>query len=111
MTTIMIGLDLAKNVFQVHGVDAAGEVTQRRQLRRRQVEPFFAKLAPCMVGIEACGGAHYWGRVLQRLGHEVRMMPAHYVKPYVKRNKTDSQGNRVKKCVTKGRSAESVVIL
>jgi transposase len=91
MTTIMIGLDLAKNVFQVHGVDAAGEVTVRRQLRRRQVEPFFAKLAPCVVGIEACGGAHYWGRVLQRLGHEVRMMPAHYVKPYVKRNKTDSR--------------------
>jgi transposase len=91
MTTTMIGLDLAKNVFQVHGIDASGEVTVRRQLRRSQVEPFFAKLAPCVVGMEACGGAHYWARTLQRLGHEVRMMPAQYVKPYVKRNKTDSR--------------------
>jgi transposase len=91
MNTIMIGLDLAKNVFQVHGVDATGAVTVRRQLRRGQVERFFAGLAPCIVGLEACGGAHHWARLLQRLGHEVRMMPAGYVKPYVKRNKTDGR--------------------
>ena len=90
MNTIMIGLDLAKNVFQVHGTDACEQVF-RRKLRRSQVEPFFAKLAPCVVGLEACGGAHYWARVLQRLGHEVRIMPAQYVKPYVKRNKNDSR--------------------
>lgn len=91
MTTTMIGLDLAKNVFQVHGIDASGAVTVQRKLRRAEVERFFARLPACVVGIEACGGAHYWGRLLQRLGHEVRMMPAHYVKPYVKRNKTDSR--------------------
>jgi transposase len=91
MNTIMIGLDVAKNVFQVHGVDAAGQVTIRRKLRRSQVEQFFAGLAPCAVGLETCGGAHHWARVLQRQGHEVRLMPAHYVKPYVKRNKTDSR--------------------
>jgi len=91
MTTIMIGLDLAKNVFQIHGIDAKGAVTVQRQLRRAQVAPFFAKLAPCVVGMEACGGAHYWARTLQGLGHEVRIMPAHYVKPYVKRNKNDSR--------------------
>src|SRR5882757_2297128 len=91
MKTIMIGLDLAKNVFQVHGVDAAGAVTVRKALRRSQVERFFAGLSPCVVGMEACGSAHYWGRVLRGLGHEVRMMPAHYVKPYVKRNKTDGR--------------------
>jgi transposase len=91
MTTIMIGLDLAKNVFQLHGVDCAGKVTLRRRLRRSEVEPFFAGLAPCVIGMEACGGAHHWGRTLQRLGHEVRLMPAHYVKPYVKRNKTDGR--------------------
>jgi transposase len=91
MNTIMIGLDVAKSVFQVHGIDAAGTVTVQRQLRRGQVERFFAGLAPCIVGLEACGGAHHWARLLQRLGHEVRMMPAHYVKPYVKRNKTDGR--------------------
>jgi len=91
MSTIMIGLDLAKNVFQLHGVDCEGKVTLRRQLRRAQVEAFFAGLAPCVVGMEACGGAHHWARTLRRLGHEVRLMPAHYVKPYVKRNKTDGR--------------------
>ena len=90
MNTIMIGLDLAKNVFQVHGTDASGKVL-RRQLRRGQVERYFAGLPPCIVGLEACAGAHYWGRTLQRLGHEVRMMPPAYVKPYVKRNKTDGR--------------------
>jgi transposase len=91
MSTIMIGLDLAKNVFQLHGVDGEGKVVMRRQLRRSQVEPFFAALGPCVVGMEACGGAHHWARTLRRLGHEVRLMPAQYVKPYVKRNKTDGR--------------------
>jgi len=88
----MIGLDLAKNVFQVHGIDAAGKVVVRRQLRRQQMEKFFVELpAGVVVGMEACGGAHHWGRVLQKLGHEVRMMPPAYVKPYVKRNKNDGR--------------------
>jgi transposase len=91
MKVSMIGLDLAKNVFQVHGVDAAGSVVLRKRLRRGQVERFFAALAPAVVGMEACGGAHYWARVLQDLGHEVRLMPPAYVKPYVKRNKTDGR--------------------
>ena len=91
MKTIMIGMDLAKSVFQVHGVDGAGQVVIRQQLKRGQVEKFFAKLAAAVVGMEACGGAHHWGRVLQGLGHEVRLMPAAYVKAYVKRNKTDGR--------------------
>ncbi len=82
-----IGLDIAKNVFQVHGLDEAGEVVIRKQLRRSQVMTFFEKLAPCLVGMEACGSAHHWSRELQCLGHEVRLMPAGYVKAYVKRNK------------------------
>ncbi len=87
---ITIGLDLAKNVFQVHGVDAEGNVVIRKQLRRRQVMPFFKKLSPCLVGMEACATCHHWARELSSLGHEVRIMPAHYVKPYVKRNKNDA---------------------
>jgi len=85
-----IGLDLAKNVFQVHGVDGCGEVVIRKQLRRSQVLPFFEKLSPCLIGMEACAGSHHWARELRALGHEVRIMPAHYVKPYVKRNKNDA---------------------
>src|SRR2546423_9716240 len=85
-----IGLDLAKHVFQVHGVDAAGECVLRKRLRRSQVISFFAQLPRCLVGIEACGTAHYWARELQAAGHEVRLMPAQYVKAYVKRNKTDA---------------------
>ena len=85
-----IGLDLAKSVFQVHGVDASGKTVMRRQLRRRQVLPFFKKLAPCLVGLEACATSHHWAREISALGHEVRMMPARYVKPYVKRNKNDA---------------------
>jgi transposase len=91
MKAIMIGLDLAKNVFQVHGIGEAGEVVIRRRLRRGQVLGFFAKLAPVVVGLEACSGAHNWARQLKALGHEVRMMPPAYVKPYVKRNKTDGR--------------------
>jgi transposase len=85
-----IGLDLAKSVFQAHGVDASGKPVIRRQLRRRQVLAFFKKLPPCLVGMEACATSHYWAREIAALGHEVRMMPARYVKPYVKRNKNDA---------------------
>ncbi len=84
-----IGLDLAKSVFQVHGVDVAGETVIRGQLRRRQVLPFFRKQPTCLVGIEACATSHHWARELGTFGHEVRIMPANYVKPYVKRNKND----------------------
>jgi transposase len=86
-----IGLDLAKNVFQVHGVDGSGAVVLRRQLRRGAVEKFFAKLPPCLVGMEACGSAHHWARVIGKYGHEVKLMPPAYVKPYVKRNKNDGR--------------------
>jgi len=90
MTITTIGLDLAKSVFQVHGVDVKGAVVVRKTLRRGQVLSFFSQLAPCLVGIEACGTSHYWAREIARLGHEVRLMPPAYVKPYVKRNKTDA---------------------
>jgi len=90
METITIGLDLAKNVFQVHGVDADGAVTVRKTLRRAQVLPFFEKLPSCLVGIEACGTSHHWARELMSLGHEVRLMPPAYVKAYVKRGKNDA---------------------
>jgi len=85
-----IGLDLAKHVFQVHGVDAEGAAVLRKQLRRGQVLTFFSKLPRCVVGLEACATAHYWARELDALGHEVRLMPAQYVKAYVKRNKHDA---------------------
>jgi transposase len=85
-----IGLDIAKSVFQVHGIDAEGQVIIRRQLRRRYVLPFFRKLAPCLVGIEACAASHHWSRQLQAFGHTVRLMPPAYVKPYVKRQKNDA---------------------
>ena len=85
-----IGLDLAKNVFQVHGIDDAGEVLVRKQLRRAEVLRFFAALPPCLVGMEACATAHHWARELTGLGHTVRLMPPAYVKPYVKRGKTDA---------------------
>lgn len=85
-----IGLDLAKTLFQVHGVTSEGYVVVRRQLRRSELLSFFGKLAPCLVGMEACGGAHYWAREIAALGHEVRLIPPAYVKPYVKRGKTDA---------------------
>src|SRR5881392_3059236 len=87
----IVGLDLAKNVFQVHGVDASGGDVLRRQLRRGAVEKFFAQLPPCTVGVEACGSAHHWARVIGRYGHQVRLMPPAYVKAYVKRNKNDGR--------------------
>src|SRR5262245_9755461 len=91
MTTITsIGLDLAKKVFQVHGVDAEGKVVVARKLRRKEVLAFFAKLPPWLVGTEACGSAHYWGREIAKLGHTVKLMPPKYVKAYVKRGKTDA---------------------
>jgi transposase len=85
-----IGLDLAKHVFQVHGVDAAGSTVLRKQLRRGQLLMFFGRLPRCVVGMEACATAHFWARELRALGHEVRLMPAQYVKAYVKRNKNDA---------------------
>ena len=85
-----IGLDIAKSVFQVHGIDAAGQVVIRRQLKRRYVLAFFQKLPACLVGIEACATSHHWSRELQALGHTVRLMPPAYVKPYVKRQKNDA---------------------
>jgi transposase len=85
-----IGLDIAKSVFQVHGIDAQGNVVTRRQLRRRQVLPFFKKLSACLVGMEACATSHHWSRQLQSLGHTVRLMPPAYVKPYLKRQKNDA---------------------
>ena len=89
-TVTTIGLDIAKSVFQVHGVDAAGQVVVRRQLKRRYVLTFFQKLPSCLVGIEACASSHYWSRELQALGHTVRLMPPAYVKPYIKRQKNDA---------------------
>ena len=85
-----IGLDTAKSVFQVHGIDEEGQVIIRRQLKRRYVVAFFEKLPPCLVGIEACAASHHWSRQLQALGHTVRLMPPAYVKPYVKRQKNDA---------------------
>ena len=89
MNVTTIGLDLAKNVFQVHGADAKGRMVFKKRLSRGKVLSFFANIPPCLVGMEACGGAHHWARELQALGHEVRLMPPQYVKPYVKRNKHD----------------------
>src|SRR6266576_2902779 len=85
-----IGLDIAKSVFQVHGVDAEGKVIIRRKLKRRYIVAFFQKLPPCLVGIEACASSHHWSRQLHTLGHTVRLMPPAYVKPYVKRQKNDA---------------------
>jgi transposase len=90
MQVSTIGLDLAKSVFQAHGVDTAGKVVVSKQLRRGQVIGFFEKLPPCLVGMEACATAHHWARELTKLGHTVRLMPASYVKAYVKRGKNDA---------------------
>jgi transposase len=90
MQITTIGLDIAKNVFQVHGIDAAEKVVVRKQLRRSQVLAFFKALPPCLIGMEACATAHYWARELTKLGHQVRLMPPKDVKAYVKRNKNDA---------------------
>jgi transposase len=90
MQVSTIGIDLAKNVFQVHGTDALGKTVLVRRLRRRQVIEFFSKLAPCLVGMEACATAHHWARELTKLGHTVRLIPPAYVKAYVRRSKNDA---------------------
>lgn len=87
----VIGIDLAKNVFQVHGTDAAGHSVLTKKLSRGQMTEFFAKLTPCLIGMEACSSAHYWGRRLTEMGHTVKLMPPQYVKPYVKTNKNDAR--------------------
>jgi transposase len=86
----IIGIDIAKNVFQLHAIGSGGTVVLRRQLRRGQVLGFFAKRDPCLIGLEACATSHYWGREFQELGHDVRLIPPIYVKPYMKRQKNDA---------------------
>ena len=87
---VTVGLDLAKLVFQAHGADATGQVVFRKTLRRPKVLEFFGRLPPCVVAMEACAGAHHWGREIGRLGHTVRLIPPAYVKPFVKRQKNDA---------------------
>jgi len=89
MNITTVGIDLAKNVFQVHAVDARGKVVLRKQLRRAQVAGFFSNMPPCLIGMEACASAHHWGRTFERFGHTVRLMASQFVKPYVKTNKND----------------------
>ena len=91
MNTTTIGLDIAKSVFQVHGIDERGQTTLQKRLRRPQLVTFFANLPPCLVGIEACASAHHWARELSQLGHEVKLMSPQFVKPYVKTNKNDAR--------------------
>lgn len=90
MKHMMISIDLAKSIFQLHGVDDQGHAVMKKQLKRAQVLPFFANLRPCRIGMEACGSAHYWARKLQALGHTVQLIPPQYVKPFVRRNKNDA---------------------
>lgn len=90
MDITRIGMDLAKNVFQIHGVDRTGKAKTRKQLRRNQVLTYFSKLPPTLIGMEACGGSHYWARELSKLGHDVRLMSPQFVKPYVKSGKNDA---------------------
>ena len=102
MIITTIGLDIAKSVFQVHGEDAAGRIVIQKKLGRAKMMAFFAKLPPCAVALEACGTSHYWGRTLRALGHEAKLIPAAYVKPFVKRNKTDAR-DAAAICVAAGR--------
>src|SRR6202140_1480446 len=90
MNITQVGIDLAKVVFQVHGIDARGKITVRKQLKRSQVVAFFARLPPCLIGLEACGGAHFWARKLIELGHTGKLIAPQFVKPYVKTNKNDA---------------------
>ena len=91
MNITTVGIDLAKNVFQVHGVDGSGKVVLRKSLKRTEVMKLFSGMSPCLVGMEACGGAHYWARQLMGLGHTVKLMAPQFVKPYVKTNKSDAR--------------------
>ena len=104
-----IGIDLAKAVFQVHGVDGRGKVLVRKQLKRKDVVGFFANLEPCLIGMEACGSAHHWGRTLSGLGHTVRLMAPQFVKPYVKTNKNDR--NDAEADLRSGRATEHALCL
>src|ERR1035437_8481829 len=90
MKITTIGIDLAKNVMQIHGVDGRGKTVLKRQLKRAQMGAYFANLEPCLIGMEACGSAHHWARKLEKLGHTVRLMAPQFVKPYVKTNKNDA---------------------
>ena len=90
MKIITVGIDLAKNAFQIHGVDEHGKVALKKRLRREEVAAFFGNLPPCLIGMEACGGAHHWTRKLQGFGHRVKLMAPQFVKPYVKTNKNDA---------------------
>lgn len=90
MTMTVVGIDLAKEVFQIHGVDVHGKACLRQQLRRPQMAKFFANLEPCLIGMEACASAHYWARLLGQQGHTVKLMAPQFVKPYVKTNKNDA---------------------
>jgi transposase len=110
MNAITIGLDIAKSVFQVHGEDASGRIVLQKRLRRPQVEAFFAELPSARIGIEACGSSHHWGRTLRAQGHEVRLIPAAYVKPFVRRNKTDVR-DAAAICVALGRPDISFVAI
>src|SRR6187455_445334 len=98
MSAAFLGLDLAKSVFQVHGVDVHGKVVVTKRLRRDAVLAFFANLAPCVVGMEACSGSHFWAREIARLGHTVRLMAPQYVKPYLKRQKNDRPKRSARRC-------------
>ena len=90
MKIMTIGIDLAKNVFQIHAVDRRGKTVLKKQIKRGQMLSLFTKIEPCLVGMEACGGAHYWARKLEQLGHRVKLMAPQFVKPYVKTNKNDA---------------------
>jgi transposase len=105
-----VGLDLAKNVFQVHGIDAKGDVVVARKLRRGALAEFFGRLAPCAVAMEACSSAHHWGRRIAALGHEVKLIPPAHVKPYVRRNKTDA-ADAAAICEAAGRPGQRFVAL
>jgi transposase len=104
-----VGLDIAKNVFHAYGVDAQGQKVVSRKLRRAQVAAFFAKLEPCLVGIEACATAHHWARMIEKLGHQVRLMPPAYVKPYVKTQKNDeADAEAICEAVTRPKPRSSI---
>ena len=111
MEITTIGIDLAKHVFQVHGVDADGGVAVRRKLRRSEVIGFFSKLAPTVVGMEACATSHYWARKLGALGHTVRLIPPAYVKPFLKRQKNDAAVSRPSMRFVPLKSAEQQGVL